>query len=193
MRRWLFHHLRRVRRVLSYAKQAYLYRCSLLRAHSLTEKARILSQTLLRIFVNRKKILFYPDSPERLFVIYKIVLFLGYRITADPSKSCDIAIKWRTAHDGNPFLPPEPALAELAHARPRVKFLNMQCNDVRKERVSIVFEETFGYSLSVDPQTYTGKCVMKSNWNGLHVGHNELESASVERRDTLCISQIQAH
>lgn len=46
----------------------------------------------------------------------------------------------------------------------------MNCDDVSKERVSAVFKEIFGYSVSIDPRTYVGKCVMKSNWNGLHNG-----------------------
>jgi len=119
-------------------------------------------------------------------VIHKIFLALGFHLTTDPSQHCDIAIKWRCtigrSEAGNPFFPPEAALEELAHNRPDLKVLNMNCNDVSKEHVSAVFEEIFGYSLSVDPGTYSGKCVMKSNWNGLHVGEI-IECPTTVRRE----------
>ncbi|MDH3505477.1 MAG: hypothetical protein OEM58_13235, partial [Nitrospirota bacterium] len=89
----------------------------------------------------------------------------------DPLENFHIAMKWRdNIGSGNPFLPPEPVLEEIARTQPEIKILNMNCNDVSKRRVDSVFEEIFGYSLSVDPGTYSGKCVMKANGNGLHLG-----------------------
>lgn len=134
------------------------------------DKAKTVCHTLWRFAFKNKTILFCPDEPLKPFVIYKIVLFLGYRITANPLKRCDIAINWYNAMDGNPFLPPDPALTMLRRSRPSVTVLNVNCTDVSKRRVNAVFEETFGYSLTIDPLTYTGQCVEKSNWNGLHVG-----------------------
>ena len=52
----------------------------------------------------------------------------------------------------------------------KVTVLNSRCNDISKNNVSSTFEEIFGYSLSVDPREYSGKCVMKLNWNALHKG-----------------------
>ena len=104
-------------------------------------------------------------------------------LPTDPSEHCDIAMKWRnTIGTGNPFFPAEASLEDLAIKRPDLKILNMNCNDVSKERVSELFEETFGYSLSIDPGTYSGKCVMKSNWNGLHLGE-VLDCPTAVRRD----------
>jgi hypothetical protein len=167
----LRHYLRPVRAVFYYSRAAYRSRCSVLGAQGLAEKVRILGYVVRALFLRRRRALFYPDKPKSFFVIYKILQFLGYHITADPSKRFDIAVNWQNSLDGNPFLPIEPALSELAHTRPTAEFLNMQCNDVSKKRVSTVFEKTFGYALTVDPQTYSGKCVMKLNGNGLHVGH----------------------
>ena len=161
----------RARRVISYFREIYRYRLALLPVRRVPQKVRIFAQTFSILFLNRKKVLFYPDRPAPLFVIYKIFLSLGFHLTTNPSEHCDIAVKWRnTIGTGNPFFPPEAALEELAHNRRDLKILNMNCNDVSKKRVSAVFEEIFGYSTSVDPGIYSGKCVMKSNWNGLHVG-----------------------
>ncbi len=164
-------HVERVWRVISYFKEIYRYRVALTSARSLPQRTKVFVETCSVLFFNRKKVLFYPDRPESLFVIYKIFLALGFHLTTNPSEHCDLAMKWRnTIGTGNPFFPPEVELEELMKNRPDLKILNMNCNDVSKKRVSAVFEETFGYSTSVNPGTYSGKCVMKSDWNGLHVG-----------------------
>ena len=49
-------------------------------------------------------------------------------------------------------------------------FINHQCNDISKKTVQTVFEDVFGYPLAVDPVTYHGTCVMKSNTNSRHDG-----------------------
>jgi hypothetical protein len=149
---------------------------------SLTKKARLFLQIIIQLFIKKRRVLFYPDYPKRLFVIYKLFLFLGYRITADPSKKYDIVVKWRNSMDGNPYLPPEPVLEKIAQNNPEIKFINMECNDVTKVQVNKIFEHTFGYSLSVDPTKYSGKSVMKSDWNGLHVGE-VIECPVIEKKD----------
>lgn len=166
-------HIRRTKIWATYrlARDVYHWRSSVLLPRRPIDKAKTFGHTLWRFAFKNKTILFYPDEPLNPFVIYKIVLYLGYRITANPSNRCDLAINWYNAMDGNPFIPPDPALAMLKRSRPSVTVLNVNCADVSKRRVNAVFEETFGYSLTIDPLTYTGKCVEKSNWNGLHVGH----------------------
>ncbi len=163
------------RRIKKKIRAPYFYkvfrnRCYILGVTNTTEKAQLFIKTLNQLFINKKRVLFYPDYPRTLFVIYKLFLFLGYHITSDPSKKCDVVVKWRNSMDGNPYLPPEPVLEKIAFNNPKIKFLNMNCNDVTKVQVNKIFEHTFKYSLSIDPATYTGKGVMKSDWNGLHVG-----------------------
>jgi glutathione synthase/RimK-type ligase-like ATP-grasp enzyme len=48
--------------------------------------------------------------------------------------------------------------------------INWRIRDVSKRRVNEVFDRVFPYSLSVNPETYTGKCVEKVDENGLHAG-----------------------
>jgi hypothetical protein len=50
------------------------------------------------------------------------------------------------------------------------RFVNARCDDISKQRVGRVFEEVFGYQLDVDPTTYTGTMVRKSDLNAAHDG-----------------------
>ena len=47
---------------------------------------------------------------------------------------------------------------------------NVNCFDIRKSVVARVFEEVFGYSLTVDPTSHDGAMVEKSELNGKHDG-----------------------
>ena len=48
--------------------------------------------------------------------------------------------------------------------------LNFACHDISKSRVAAVFEATFGYPLAIDPTTYDGDAVEKSEINSMHDG-----------------------
>lgn len=49
--------------------------------------------------------------------------------------------------------------------------LNRHCRDISKSHVARIFEDIFGYSLSVNPLTYDGPMAVKSEINGAHDGH----------------------
>ena len=171
MSNWLFHQVARICDAWGYAGRVYKNKCSILGLSPFSGiKGVIFLQTVGRVFFQRRRILSYPEVPKPVLVIYKLFLFLGYRATEDPSKFCHLGLKWRNAFDGNPYLPDEPVLKDFEKSWPGVKIINLKCNDVSKKKVSEVFRKIFGYSLSIDPRKYNGKCVMKSDWNGLHVG-----------------------
>lgn len=46
--------------------------------------------------------------------------------------------------------------------------LNKGCFNVSKKKVHVVHEKTFGYSLKVNPKTYKGKFIEKSEFQGRH-------------------------
>lgn len=48
--------------------------------------------------------------------------------------------------------------------------INHRIKDVSKTRVGNVFESVFGYAITVDPLTYEGEGIRKSNQNGAHDG-----------------------
>jgi len=155
----------------SYFLRVYRYRCEQLGAKGCSDnKIKIWFRLFWRVCIQKKKILFCPEAPKPLFVIYKILLFLGYRVTVDPSHTVHMGMKWLNAFDGSPFLPEVPIFQKMNQGPSKIPIVNMYCPDVSKRQVSAAFEKVFGYSVSIDPRVYQGKCVMKSNWNGLHAG-----------------------
>ncbi len=139
--------------------------------HRSLEKLNLLAKSLYDAYVKRKTILFYPDKPLPLHALYKVLMFLGFRITTNPSANWDIAMKWFNAYDGNPFLPTkENILKNVAVHSSNSKFLNLSCEDISKNYINKVFYEVFEYQISVDPTKFNGQCVAKSNWNALHEG-----------------------
>ena len=48
--------------------------------------------------------------------------------------------------------------------------MNFDCNDISKSKVGEAFERAAGYSLAVDPRTYKGRMVEKSEKNACHDG-----------------------
>ncbi len=63
-----------------------------------------------------------------------------------------------------------PAPEELNSLPAGIRVLNLQCRDISKERVAEVFEAVFNQTLSIDPTSYSERCVVKSNGNGVHNG-----------------------
>ncbi|MBI3574020.1 oligosaccharide flippase family protein, partial [Candidatus Kaiserbacteria bacterium] len=108
----------------------------------------------------RKFVLFYPEKPKTYHVLYRICHALGYTITDDPRVPADAVIDFEDTTIRNPNL-------VLEVLRKKRKVINISCNDISKETVDRVFAEVFGYGISVDPLTYRGTCVKKSNTNAL--------------------------
>ncbi len=121
--------------------------------------------TTQKLLNNRKKILFYPDFPYRKAAIYQICLFLGYDVTNNPQENFDLAIKWQRYQT---FFAKEPILTQWSEQNNYV--VNLHCQDISKLLVNQVFESAFGYSIGINPLTYTEKCVAKSNFNAKHDG-----------------------
>ena len=111
----------------------------------------------------RKKILFYPDIPWETSVVNQICLQQGYRITNNINGKYDLAFKWKDTT----FYQPDDKLKRIAETR---QVINIGFNDIRKKHVDAVFKEVFGYFTRVDPLTFTGKCVRKSDKNAVHDG-----------------------
>ncbi|GAB6282179.1 MAG: hypothetical protein STSR0008_09230 [Ignavibacterium sp.] len=113
-----------------------------------------------KIFFNNRKILFYPQLPHPRTIIYKISKNLGIKIINNPKKKFDIFFYW----EDNTFS----SSIHLNNLSKRT--LNLNCTDISKNNVDLIFEKVFGYNLSVDPKSYKGKCVVKSNSNAVHNG-----------------------
>lgn len=113
--------------------------------------------------IGRPRILCYPDLPGPGSVLYKLSLHAGYALTNEPSGSYDAAVKWRNAT----YTPNDETLTALAAS---THMLNANLTDISKGHVSREFREVFGYDLSVDPHTFTGPILRKSEENAAHDG-----------------------
>lgn len=112
------------------------------------------------ILFPKAKIFFYPQPPHHRTIIFKICKQLGIKIITNPKHNYDFAFFWddKTYSDDTNF----PDI--------KAKNINHNCADISKEKVDKVFAKVFGYDLSIDPLTYKGKCVIKSNENAQHDG-----------------------
>ena len=68
--------------------------------------------------------------------------------------------------------------------------INAGCNDISKRRVAECFEQVFGYSLDVNPLTYKGKMVVKSDYNATHDGREIMGPITKSDLDKNCVYNI---
>lgn len=107
----------------------------------------------------RARISFFPKKPRSYYAIWPVCQLADVKIVEDPEEAdlhfyfedCEFLTAPRSAPSNRPAF-------------------NVGCFDIRKSVVARVFEETFGYSLSVDPETHRGTAVAKSEGNGKHDG-----------------------
>lgn len=109
-----------------------------------------------------KTILFHPEYPHKRTIIYKILRYSKYNITSNPRHKFDLAFYWEDATYRK-----ESSVLQKFHPD---KIMNLNCTDISKEKISRVFNEVFGYDVNINPITFTGKCVKKSNLNAKHDG-----------------------
>lgn len=107
----------------------------------------------------RARISFFPKKPRSYYAIWPVCQLADVRIVDDPEEA-DLHFYF----EDREFLT---APRQAPSAKPA---FNVGCFDIRKSVVSRVFEETFGYKLSVDPSTHQGPLVEKSESNGKHDG-----------------------
>jgi hypothetical protein len=133
---------------------------------------RILEDIIYRIRYTRlyfqnnyqvRTVLFYPAYPSKRSVLYKILGVLKYNRTNNPTRKFDLAIHW----DPETYQEEQPVLNAIQKEK---KVLNIRCHDVSKKQVEKIHQEVFGYSTRVDPLTFHGRCVRKSNMNAMHDG-----------------------
>ena len=107
----------------------------------------------------RARISFYPRKPRSYYAIWPVCQLADVKIVDDPAEA-DLHFYFE---DREFLTAPRPAPSN----KPA---FNIGCYDIRKSVVSRVFEETFGYSLDIDPTTHQGPVVEKSESNGKHDG-----------------------
>jgi hypothetical protein len=142
-----------------------------------------LFQELKNWIVNKNRpvtILAYPHLPSRKSSLHKLCLHSNWNITNKPSRNYDVAMHWEYATFREEY-----QLLEQINQHTRV--INLYCRDISKKTVDEIFTKAFGYSTFVDPLTYQGPCVKKSDINALHDG--EIIQCPVKEKDERFIYQ----
>ncbi len=107
----------------------------------------------------RARISFFPKKPRSYYAIWPVCQLADVKITDNPAEA-----------DLHFYFEDREFLTAQRDAPSNRTAFNIGCYDIRKSVVARVFEETFGYSLTVDPQTHRGPAVEKSEGNGKHDG-----------------------
>lgn len=144
---------------------AYEYNLSTLEKKKPIEVTSNLLRTTKKLVNDRPRVLFYPDFPYKKATFYQLCLLLGCDVTNDPEREFDLAVKWERYAT---FFENDCILSDLSKHHQNI--INLDCQDVSKDYTNEVFKQVFGYSLGINPLTYTGKCVAKSNLNAQHDG-----------------------
>jgi hypothetical protein len=107
------------------------------------------------------RIAFVPAPPRPWYLFWVASRMAGARFVNDPA-AADVIMHFEDATRHAAAPPPDASRAPVT--------LNLSCSDVSKSKVARVFEDVFGYGLTVDPAAYDGPAVEKSEQNGAHDG-----------------------
>jgi len=118
----------------------------------------------LKVFFRKGRIiLFFPERTSHKWAAYECCAFLGYTIIKNPTRRFDVAFKRvnNTLYDST-VLDKVPLDS--------TKIINAESVDISKRRVDQVSAGVFGYALGVNPASYSGPILEKSDANGAHDG-----------------------
>ena len=130
---------------------------------------------------DRRSIAFYPHSAPPWYNIWLATQVGDVQIVSDLDKADTV------------FVFEDETISRVARQlspEQRARAFNDRAEDISKTHVARVFQKVFGYSLAVDPLTYHGQAVCKSDSNGTHDGkivecpiaHSDLEEGAVYQR-----------
>lgn len=125
------------------------------------------------------RVFIYPERMNRYefaetYVAWKVFAALRLRPARTAAQAC-IAIAW---HPTTSYVLDETPFGTLPAG---ARILNRRCTDIRKSVVGEVFGRVFGYRLEVDPCTYRGTMLRKSERNGAHDA--QLVEGPIERTE----------
>ena len=109
---------------------------------------------------------FYPNPAGAWYTIWMALQSTGIKITSS-TEDADVVFIFddRTENMSSEIQ------ATLENIEGDKVYVNSNVLDISKTHVADVFQKIFGYPLSVDPLTYKGQAVCKSDENGMHDGH----------------------
>ena len=103
------------------------------------------------------RIWFTPVHPRPWYIIWSAAVWAGLRFARRPEEATAAV-----------YFEDQTTAQSLEVPLPRS--FNFRCTDVSKSRVAAVFEQVFGYPLTIDPTRFAGVAVEKSEENGKHDG-----------------------
>ena len=106
-------------------------------------------------------IAFTPERARPWYLIFSVARAAGAKLVKDTSQA-DVVMQFEDAT----YSPNDPP----AKLKPGVKLVNFNCRDVSKSNVARVCAAAFGNELAVNPATFTGHAVEKSEINAAHDG-----------------------
>lgn len=116
---------------------------------------------LARLERPARTISFFPQQAAPWYNIWSVIQMAGYKIIDDPA-AADIVFVFEDSTYSNAAV----KLPDDANMRR----LNERCSNIGKQYVADLFEDVFGYGLSIDPTTHHGPAMRKSQHNGVHDG-----------------------
>jgi hypothetical protein len=108
-------------------------------------------------------IAFLPDRPRPWYLIWPVMQCAGARQIENAAEA-DIVMQFDDSTTCDPQVP------DFSKRTRKVRSVNFNCRDISKSTISAAFERVAGYSLGVDPTTYSGPIVDKSEVNAAHDG-----------------------
>lgn len=103
----------------------------------------------------RLTIAFLPERPNIDHVLGKICYGHGYKIVDKSHLDADLIVSWAAAtHRSSPA---------LFSTSDDLRIINIDCVDISKETLDDVHQQVFGYRVGIDPFTFVGEGVKKSD------------------------------
>jgi hypothetical protein len=110
-----------------------------------------------------RKVLFYPDNPKKWNAFRAMFDVLDLQITNDPDDDFLFIIRW----EDTTFKSNHSELQKFANTK---LILNLNSYNICKKYLDILHQEIFGYCTEINPESFQGKFVKKSNLNAKHDG-----------------------
>jgi hypothetical protein len=107
-------------------------------------------------------IAFTPERARPWYLVFSVARAAGARLIKDASQA-DVVMHFEDAT----YSPNDPPVK----LRPGAKLVNFGCRDVSKTNVARACDAAFGNPLAIDPTTFVGEAVEKSEINAAHDGH----------------------
>ncbi len=118
-----------------------------------------------------------PTYPSKKTTLSKIARMNKSRLTNKFVSNPDVIIYFEDATYGS--------ANELRRKYPKTRIINANCPDISKERVHVVHLEALGYSMNLNPKTYIGVAVEKSDENAVHDGQEVICPVSFPKTDAV--------